>query len=409
VKRDSFSFFDTDMFDHVQPYAGDPILSLLERYKADPRSDKVNLGIGIYQDDNGRVPQMAAVRAVLPQALALRDGPSQYLPMEGAAAYRSAVEQLLFGSQNEALAAGRVATIQTLGGSGALKVGADFLRRHFPQSEVWVSDPTWDNHISLFEGAGFEVHTYPYFDRQHLRVDFEAMKAKLATLPRRSIVLLHPCCHNPTGADLSPAQWDELVPLLQERGLIAFLDMAYLGFGQGLAEDAYLLRSLDKAGLPYLLSNSFSKTFSLYGERVGSLSIVCESAKQAEHVLGQLKATVRRNYSSPPAWGSDLVSMVLGDPARRQQWMTELGEMRTRLQLMRGALVEVLQATVPQQPSAHLLMQQGMFSYTGLSPEQVDQLREREGIYLVRSGRLCVAGLNQGNVARVAQALARVR
>jgi aromatic-amino-acid transaminase len=396
------------MFDHVQPYAGDPILSLMVRYQADPRPDKVNLGIGIYQGEDGRVPQLASVRAVLPQAMAKRGAPSLYLPMEGDAAYRAAVEQLLFGPDSQALADGRVATIQTLGGSGALKVGADFLRRHFPEAAVWVSDPTWDNHISLFEGAGFAVHTYPYFDRQHLRVDFEAMKATLATLPRRSIVLLHPCCHNPTGADLSPAQWDELVPVLQERGLIPFLDMAYLGFGDGLAEDAYLLRRLDQVGLPYLLSNSFSKTFSLYGERVGSLSIVCESATQAEHVLGQLKATVRRNYSSPPALGADLVGMVLRDPTLRQDWMVELGQMRTRLQLMRAALVEVLQTAVPGQASAHLLSQKGMFSYTGLSPEQVDLLRERDGIYLVRSGRLCVAGLNQGNVGRVAQALAQV-
>jgi aromatic-amino-acid transaminase len=396
------------MFDHVQPYAGDPILSLMVRYQADPRPDKVNLGIGIYQGEDGRVPQLASVRAVLPQAMAKRGAPSLYLPMEGDAAYRAAVEQLLFGPDSQALADGRVATIQTLGGSGALKVGADFLRRHFPEAAVWVSDPTWDNHISLFEGAGFAVHTYPYFDRQHLRVDFEAMKATLATLPRRSIVLLHPCCHNPTGADLSPAQWDELVPVLQERGLIPFLDMAYLGFGDGLAEDAYLLRRLDQVGLPYLLSNSFSKTFSLYGERVGSLSIVCESATQAEHVLGQLKATVRRNYSSPPTLGADLVGMVLRDPALREGWMGELGQMRTRLQSMRAALVAVLQTAAPGQASAHLLSQRGMFSYTGLSPEQVDLLRERDGIYLVRSGRLCVAGLNQGNVGRVAQALAQV-
>lgn len=395
------------MFDHVQPYAGDPILSLMERFKADARPDKVNLGIGIYQGDDGRVPQLASVRAALPLAMAKREAPTMYLPMEGDATYRAAVEQLLFGPGHQALSAGRVATIQTLGGSGALKVGADFLRRHFPDAAVWVSDPTWDNHISMFEGAGFAVHTYPYFDRQRLGVDFDAMKATLAGLPRRSIVLLHPCCHNPTGADLTPAQWDELVPVLQQGGLIPFLDMAYLGFGQGLHEDAHLLRALDRAGMPYLLSNSFSKTFSLYGERVGSLSIVCESATQAEHVLGQLKATVRRNYSSPPALGADLVALVLGDAARRQAWVRELDAMRTRLQQMRTALVEVLQAQSPATPGAHLLAQQGMFSYTGLTPEQVDVLRERDGIYLVRSGRLCVAGLNPGNVGRVAQSLGR--
>ncbi len=393
------------MFDHVQPYAGDPILSLMERFKADPRPDKVNLGIGIYQGEDGRVPQLASVRAALPLAMAKREAPSLYLPMEGDATYRAVVEQLLFGADNAALSAGRVATIQTLGGSGALKVGADFLRRHFPDSAVWVSDPTWDNHISLFEGAGFAVHTYPYFDRQRLCVDFDAMKAALAGLPRHSIVLLHPCCHNPTGADLTPEQWDELLPVLQQAGLIPFLDMAYLGFGQGLYEDAHLLRALDRAGMPYLLSNSFSKTFSLYGERVGSLSIVCESASQAERVLGQLKATVRRNYSSPPALGADLVALVLGDPARRQAWLSELDAMRTRLQQMRAALVEVLQVQAPERASAHLLSQQGMFSYTGLSPEQVDMLREAHGIYLVRSGRLCVAGLYPRNVGHVAQCL----
>lgn len=301
-----------------------------------------------------------------------------------------------------------MASIQTLGGSGALKVGADFLKRYFSGSQVWVSDPTWENHIAIFEGAGFEVSTYPWFDDKTNGVRFEAFLEKLKSLPERDIVLLHPCCHNPTGADLSNAQWDDVVEVLKARHLIPFLDIAYQGFGAGMEEDAYAIRAIARAGIPLLVSNSFSKIFSLYGERVGGLSIVCEDAETAGRVLGQLKATVRRNYSSPPNFGAQVVAAVLGDSELKASWLAEVEEMRTRILAMRHELVNVLKETVPGGDFDYLLKQRGMFSYTGFSPAQVDRLRDEFGVYLIASGRMCVAGLNSGNVRRVAQAFAAV-
>ena len=328
--------------------------------------------------------------------------------MEGLNAYRHAIAPLLFGADHPVLAQHRVASIQTLGGSGALKVGADFLKRYFSGSQVWVSDPTWENHIAIFEGAGFEVSTYPWFDDKTNGVRFEAFLEKLKSLPERDIVLLHPCCHNPTGADLSNAQWDDVVEVLKARHLIPFLDIAYQGFGAGMEEDAYAIRAIARAGIPLLVSNSFSKIFSLYGERVGGLSIVCEDAETAGRVLGQLKATVRRNYSSPPNFGAQVVAAVLGDSELKASWLAEVEEMRTRILAMRHELVNVLKETVPGGDFDYLLKQRGMFSYTGFSPAQVDRLRDEFGVYLIASGRMCVAGLNSGNVRRVAQAFAAV-
>ncbi|MBS1209674.1 MAG: aromatic amino acid aminotransferase [Proteobacteria bacterium] len=396
------------MFQHIDAYAGDPILSLMETFKTDPRVDKVNLSIGLYYDAKGVIPQLDAVQQAYGRIEGRRVVPSVYLPMEGLKPYREAIQSLLFGADNAAVKAGRVATIQTLGGSGALKVGSDFLKRYFPQSEVWVSDPTWDNHVAIFEGAGFKVHTYPYFDPQTLGVAFDAMLAALAALPAQSIVLLHPCCHNPTGSDLTPAQWDKVIELARARELIPFLDIAYQGFGAGMEQDAYAIRALAAAGIPFLVANSFSKIFSLYGERVGGLSVVCSDAAVAERVLGQLKATVRRNYSSPPMLGAELVSAVLGDAALKAGWLAEVEGMRTRIIAMRETLVGALKTTLPGRNFDYLIEQRGMFSYTGLSAAQVDRLRDEFGIYLVRSGRICVAGLNDTNVARVADAFARV-
>jgi aromatic-amino-acid transaminase len=335
-------------------------------------------------------------------------GASLYLPMEGLNSYRHAIAPLLFGAGHVVLEQQRVATIQTLGGSGALKVGADFLKRYFPHSGVWVSDPTWENHIAIFEGAGFEVSTYPWYDNETNGVRFAAFLEKLNSLPEQSIVLLHPCCHNPTGADLTPAQWDEVVEVLKARTLIPFLDIAYQGFGAGMEEDAYAIRAIAHAGLPALVSNSFSKIFSLYGERVGGLSVVCEDADAAGRVLGQLKATVRRNYSSPPNFGAQLVATVLNDAGLKASWLAEVEAMRTRIQAMRQTLVDALNEAMPTGDFTYLLKQRGMFSYTGLSAAQVDRLREEFGIYLVSSGRICVAGLNNRNVQRVAQAFAAV-
>jgi aromatic-amino-acid transaminase len=396
------------MFQHIDAYAGDPILSLMETFKSDPRSDKVNLSIGLYYDAKGVIPQLGSVQEAYGRIEGRRTIPSLYLPMEGMKTYREAIQSLLFGSDHPALNAGRIATIQTLGGSGALKVGADLLKRYFPQSEVWVSDPTWDNHVAIFEGAGLKVHTYPYFDPQTLGVAFDKMLQTLSDLPAQSIVLLHPCCHNPTGSDLTPTQWDQLIEVVRHRALIPFLDIAYQGFGAGMAEDAYAIRALATANVSFLVANSFSKIFSLYGERVGGLSVVCTDADAAERVLGQLKATVRRNYSSPPMFGAELVSTVLADPQLKTDWLTEVEGMRSRIVAMRETLVEALGQTLPGRNFDYLITQRGMFSYTGLSAAQVDRLREEFGIYLVRSGRICVAGLNTQNVARVADAFAKV-
>jgi aromatic-amino-acid transaminase len=408
VVRNTVNQENLTVFQKVDAYAGDPILSLMERFKVDPRSDKVNLSIGLYYDENGVIPQLQAVAQAEERLNATPHGASIYLPMEGLNSYRSAIAPLLFGANHPALLEGRIATIQTLGGSGALKVGADFLKTYFPNSQVWVSDPTWENHVAIFGGAGFEVNTYPWFDTETNGVRFEALLETLNTLPAQSIVLLHPCCHNPTGSDLTDAQWDVVVEILKARELIPFLDIAYQGFGAGMEEDAYAIRAIASAGLPALVSNSFSKIFSMYGERVGGLSVVCEDADAAGRVLGQLKATVRRNYSSPPNFGAQVVSAVLNDEQLKANWLAEVETMRRRILDMRQALVSVLKAEMPERNFDYLLQQRGMFSYTGLSSEQVDRLRDEFGVYLIASGRMCVAGLNSNNVQRVAQAFAAV-
>jgi aromatic-amino-acid transaminase len=400
------------MFEHVEPFGGDPILSLNEDFQKDPRPGKINLSIGIYFDDAGRIPVLASVRRAEQQVA--RDAPKPYLPIEGAANFRAAVQALLFGADHEAIGAGRVATIQSVGSSGGLKVGADFIARWLPGSEVWVSDPSWENHRSMFEGAGLAVHDYPYYDAATGGLAFDAMCRALRALPAKSVVLLHACCHNPTGVDLTPAQWDALVPILVERELVPYLDLAYQGFGLGLVEDAYALRALaaarDRAGRPlsFFVANSFSKSMSLYGERCGALSVVCADAGEATNVLGQLKFTVRRNYSSPPIHGGQIVAAVLAEPELRRDWERELAAMRERIQAMRRSLHGVLAAKMPDRDFGYFLTQRGMFSYTGLSPRQVDRLREEFAVYLVRSGRMCVAGLNRGNVEATAQAMAAV-
>ena len=395
------------MFEHIDAYAGDPILTLNEAFGSDPRPHKINLSIGIYFDDNGRLPVMRAVREA--EAAMLQSiGPRPYQPMEGAANYRLAVQHLLFGATHEAVISGRVATVQTIGGSGGLKVGGDFLKRYFPDAGVWVSDPTWDNHRAMFEGAGFTVGTSPYCDPRAGGVAFAAMLAAFKALPERSIVLLHACCHNPTGVDLSAAQWAELIPVIQARRLIPYLDIAYQGFGDGIDEDAFAVRALTDAGVSFFCASSFSKSFSLYGERCGALSVVCPDKAQADLVLGQLKATIRKNYSSPPTHGGQIVARVLQNPALRAAWAEELNAMRVRIKAMRQQLHALLCAKLPGRDFNYFLTQRGMFSYTGLSAEQVDRLRDQHAVYLVRSGRMCVAGLNSGNVEATAVAMAAV-
>ena len=395
------------MFEHVQPYAGDPIFALVDAYNADPRPAKVNLSIGIYFDEQGRLPVLPSVQLAEARILAAA-GPKPYLPMEGDAACRAEVAKLLLGSGHPAIAAGRVATIQTVGSSGGLKVGADFLKTWLPDAAVWVSDPTWDNHRSMFEGSGFQVHSYPYFDAASGGLRFDAMLDTLRGLPKRSIVLLHACCHNPTGVDLSAAQWDALIPVLRDRELLPYLDLAYQGFGDGITEDAYSVRALADAGLTFFVANSFSKSMSVYGERCGALSAVCASAAEAELVMGQLRFTVRRIYSSPGLHAAKIVAHVLGDADLRPMWEAELASMRDRILAMRRALHSRLAALLPGRDVGYLLTQRGMFSYTGLSGAQVDTLREQHAVYLIRSGRVCIAGLNSANVGRTAEAIAAV-
>ena len=395
------------MFQHLDAYAGDPILSLNEDFQKDPRPGKINLSIGIYFDNDGRIPVLDCVRQAEAQMLA-ESGPKPYLPIEGAAAARRAVQALLFGAGHEAVTSGRIATLQTIGSSGGLKVGADFIARWFAGSQVWVSDPTWDNHRAMFEGAGLQVNTYPYYDGATGGLKFDAMLEQLRTLPPRSIVLLHACCHNPTGVDLTAAQWEQLVPVLRERELLAYLDLAYQGYGDGIDADAFAPRALAAAGLPFFIANSFSKSMSVYGERAGALSVVCADAAEAERVLGQLKATVRRNYSSPGIHAAGIVAKVLTDPALRASWEADVAAMRERILAMRRSLHAVLTAKLPGRPLDYFLTQRGMFSYTGMSAAQVDRLREEFGVYLIRSGRMCVAGLNTGNVERTAAAMAAV-
>ena len=395
------------MFKHLEPYAGDPILSLNEAFHADPRPHKVNLSIGIYFDDAGRIPVLGCVHEAEAQMLAAA-GPKPYLPIEGSAAMRGAVQALLFGVGHEVITGMRVATLQTIGSSGGLKVGADFLKRWLPGSQVWVSDPTWDNHRAMFEGAGLGVHSYPYYDSATGGLKFDAMLAALSALPARSVVLLHACCHNPTGVDLTHAQWERLLPVLRKRELLPYLDIAYQGYGDGIDEDAFAIRLLASAGLTFFVANSFSKSMSVYGERAGALSVVCADKAEAELVLGQLKATVRRNYSSPAIHAAGIVSRVLGDPALRAAWVTDVAAMRQRILAMRQRLHDVLAAKLPSRDFGYFLSQRGMFSYTGLSAAQVDRLRNEHAVYLVRSGRMCVAGLNTRNVEPVATAMAAV-
>ena len=395
------------MFEHIYPYPGDPILTLNESFGRDPRAHKINLSIGIYFDDAGRLPVMAAVREA-ETAMLQHIGARPYQPMEGAANYRLAVQHLLFGPGHEAVKSGRIATVQTIGGSGGLKVGADFLKRYFPDSQVWVSDPTWDNHRAMFEGAGFAVHTYPYYDAVGGGLRFGEMLAAFQALPEHSIVLMHACCHNPTGVDLSAAQWAELIPVICARRLIPYVDIAYQGFGDGIDEDASAIRALADAGIAFFCASSFSKSFSLYGERCGALSVVCPNAAEAELVLGQLRATVRKNYSSPPTHGGQIVARVLQTPALRAQWAAELDAMRQRIHAMRQRLHAVLGDKLPGRNLDYFVRQRGMFSYTGLTPAQADRLREEHAVYVLRSGRMCVAGLNSSNVDATAVAMAAV-
>ncbi|MYM65743.1 aminotransferase class I/II-fold pyridoxal phosphate-dependent enzyme [Pseudoduganella sp. FT55W] len=391
------------MFQHVEAFAGDPILTLNEQFAADPRPAKINLSIGVYLNDEQRIPLMGAVAAA-EERLAQSFHPHPYLPMAGLPAYRAQSRALVFGDAH----AERIATIQTLGGSGALKVGADFLKAWFPQARVWVSDPTWDNHKGIFGGAGFEVGTYPYYDRATHGVAFDAMLSALRALPAGDIVVLHACCHNPTGADLNQQQWRELALVVQERGLLPFFDIAYQGFGDGIAEDAFAIRHFAQLNIPLLVASSYSKNFAIYGERCGALHVSCKDAAEMQTVSGQLQSAVRKNYSSPPAYGARVIATVLEDQQLRAQWEAELGAMRQRMKQIRSELLAQLQAQLPGGDFDYLRVQQGMFSFTGLPVEQIRKLRDVHGVYLIESGRVCLAALSSAGVAPVARAMVQV-
>ena len=394
------------MFKHVDAYAGDPILTLNEDFQKDPRQGKINLSIGIYFDEEGRLPVMDAVRQA-ETALLGHIGPKPYLPMSGAPDYRQAIQHLLFGAQHEAVTSGRIATIQTIGGSGALKVGGDFLKRYFPNSQVWVSDPTWDNHRAMFEGAGFTVNTYPYYDAATCGYDAVGMLAHLRTLPRGSIVLLHACAHNPTGVDPSAEQWAALSGALRRH--VVMFDCAYQGFASGDADrDAASIRRFVADGHELLLAQSFAKNFGLYGERVGALSVVCSDAAEAKAVESQLKRAIRPIWSNPPAYGARLVAGVLDDAALAQQWTRDCATMAERIGAMRAALRAALEAEGSARDWAHVTDQIGMFCYTGMSEAEVDRLRDEHHVYCTRDGRISMAGVTTENVGRLAAAMRAV-
>jgi aromatic-amino-acid transaminase len=395
------------IFAAVEMAPRDPILGLNEAFNADARTDKVNLGVGVYYDDNGKIPLLAAVRTAEKARLEAMP-PRGYQPIEGAAAYNNAVQNLLFGKDSALIANGQVVTIQALGGTGALKVGADYLKRLIPGATIYISDPSWENHRALFESAGFPVENYPYYEPATRGVNFAGMKAKLNQLAPGSVVVLHACCHNPTGADLTEAQWGEVVDACRERSLVPFLDMAYQGFADGIEPDAVAVRLFCASGLQFFVSSSFSKSFSLYGERVGALSIVTANKDEAGRVLSQVKRVIRTNYSNPPIHGGAVVAAVLNSPELRQMWEDELAGMRDRIRAMRVGLVENLKAAGVAQDFSFVIQQRGMFSYTGLSAAQVEQLKNEFGIYAVSTGRICLAALNSRNIGYVAKAIATV-
>jgi len=385
----------------------DPILGITEAFVADTNPNKVNLGVGVYCDDSGKVPLLECVREA-EREIAERALPRGYLPIDGIPAYDKAVQAQVFGSGSEAMAAGRIVTVQALGGTGALKVGADFLRRFAPGAQVWISDPSWENHRALFEGTGFVVNAYPYFNAKTHGVDFDPLIGALERMPAGAIVVLHACCHNPTGSDPTPDQWGRIIDVVRNRGLVPFLDIAYQGFGDNLDADGAVVRRFAATPGPLFVASSYSKSFSLYGERVGALSVVTADKDEAARVLSQLKRLIRTNYSTPPTHGGQIIATVLGSPELRALWEAEVATMRDRVKLMRAMLVERLHERLPKADFRFMLAQRGMFSYSGLSKEVVQRLRAEHSVYAIETGRICVAALNSRNVDYVANAIAAV-
>jgi len=395
------------LFSAVELAPRDPILGLNEQFNADTNPHKVNLGVGVYYDDEGKLPLLQCVLQAEQQMMAAPKARG-YLPIDGIAAYDKAVQGLVFGADSEPVKSARVATIQALGGTGGLKIGADFLKKVEPGAKVLISDPSWENHRALFTQAGFQVETYPYYDAQRRGINFDGMLTALQAAAEGTVVVLHACCHNPTGYDITPAQWDQVVAACKARKLVPFLDMAYQGFGHGLAEDGAVIAKFVASGLTFLVSTSFSKSFSLYGERVGALSVLCQNKDEAARVLSQLKIMIRTNYSNPPTHGATVVATVLNTPELRALWERELGEMRLRIKQMRVALVEKLKAAGVKQNMDFITDQIGMFSYSGLSKDQMVRLRDEFSVYGTDSGRMCVAALNSRNIDYVCESIAKV-
>ena len=395
------------MFENITAAPADPILGLADLFRADDRPGKINLGIGVYKDETGKTPVLTSVKKA-EQYLLENETTKNYLGIDGIPEFGRCTQELLFGKGSAIVSSKRARTAQTPGGTGALRVAADFLAKNTAVKRVWVSNPSWPNHKSVFNSAGLEVREYAYYDAANHALDFDGLLASLSEAQAGDVVLFHGCCHNPTGADLTNAQWDAVIEVLKARNLIPFLDIAYQGFGAGMEDDAYAIRAMVAAGVSFFVSNSFSKNLSFYGERCGGLSVICQDAEEASRVLGQMKATVRRNYSSPPTHGGQITAAVMSQPELHAMWVGEVTEMRTRIKAMRQKLFEVLSAKVPGRDFSYFINQRGMFSYTGFTPEQVDRLREEFAVYLVRSGRMCVAGLNSRNVDYVADAMAAV-
>jgi len=395
------------LFTAVEMAPRDPILGLNEQFAADTNPNKVNLGVGVYFDDNGKLPLLECVQSA---EKAMMDKPTArgYLPIDGIAAYDAAVKSLVFGADSEPVTSGRVATVQGIGGTGGLKIGADFLKKVSPHAKVMISDPSWENHRALFTNAGFQVDSYAYYDAEKRGVNFEGMLASLNAAAAGTIVVLHACCHNPTGYDITAAQWDQVIAVVKAKSLTPFLDMAYQGFGHGIQEDGAVIGKFVAAGLNFLVSTSFSKSFSLYGERVGALSVVCIDKEECGRVLSQLKIVIRTNYSNPPIHGGAVVAAVLANPEWRATWENELTEMRVRIKAMRQKLVDGLKAAGVKQDMSFITTQIGMFSYSGLNKDQMVRLRSEFGVYGTDTGRMCVAALNSKNIEYVCQAIAKV-
>lgn len=395
------------MFESLKPVGMDPILGLMAAFRADTRTTKIDLGVGVYQDDRGRTPVMASVKEAEAQLMELETTKS-YQGIAGDPEYNQRILQLLFGAEHSILNSGRIKTIQAPGGSGALRVGAEVIQRARPDAKLWVGVPTWPNHIPLLGSAGFEIVEYPYYNRDSHQIDVDGMMDTLRQVPAGDMVLLHGCCHNPTGADLTNKQWDMIADLAVERGFIPFIDTAYQGLGDGLDEDAYAVRMMADRLPELVIASSCSKNFGLYRERTGSITFIAETSEQADIVASQAMSIARQIYSMPPAHGALLVSLILGDQQLRANWEAELTEVRTRIQSMRSLLADNIQKNAAGIDFSHIKQQKGMFSFLGVSTAQLDQLREEFGIYIVSSSRVNLAGINSRNIDYLSESIISV-